>query len=599
MAIDMTYAKLDNLTKLSEGGEADVYEYKGNVLKIFKDKVDVASKEKKIDELMHLYKEGSCGYLSTFSTFPTDKVLIDGKFKGYEMKKITGGEALHSFSKARYIKQHRINNIVLLEIVKTIANRLTDIHSEGIIVGDISDNNILVDVGKNEVYFVDTDSWGIGNMDPDAFTETFIPPESYILVDKDKRMTLNESSDNYGFAVLAFNLLTRIHPFGGYFNDVRMNTVERMKAKISLLGDHDITYNKQLFNWSWMSPELVKRFKAIFEGKDRGVITKELLTMINNSKKCSIHNVYYYNKFSDCPLCSNKAKIKEEVEIGNLNKALGITETIIFACDDVLYMINDKSYISKNGQARYIGNGKDLSVNVDYNMLSHFASNGRYYIGEDKGYFTIIENLDDGKKRGAGHFDKAYNTRICVRGANVMYVDKYGCVCLLTLTDVGFMNKAIFPIRGALYELNDEGEHLIVGRVGENEAFVSCKDYDCVLYNVDETKDYAIKYDKVTGSWLYLTKNKLGDINAYVIAKEFNMGYKKYPKVDIECSTLGNVCFNNGTIYDPRDKKIIGLKLETGVSRIFECSVVDESCSLEFKDGGFNIVSIDKVWRME
>ena len=75
----------------------------------------------------------------------------------------------------------------------------------------------------HQIHLIDTDSWGINGLAPDAYTETFTPPEAY---NAKKGMRLTEETDNFGFRVLAFNVLTRIHPFGGnYKKTPNMNPV--------------------------------------------------------------------------------------------------------------------------------------------------------------------------------------------------------------------------------------------------------------------------------------------------------------------------------------------------------------------------------------
>ena len=44
--------KLRNMTPMAEGGEGFIYEYGGDILKIYKKNVDIASKEKKITLLI-------------------------------------------------------------------------------------------------------------------------------------------------------------------------------------------------------------------------------------------------------------------------------------------------------------------------------------------------------------------------------------------------------------------------------------------------------------------------------------------------------------------------------------------------------------------
>jgi DNA-binding helix-hairpin-helix protein with protein kinase domain len=192
MAIQMTKAQLNKLAKLAEGGEATIYSYdKGTVLKIFKNPAVLSVKEQKVSAMLGKKSRGNLVIL------PTDIVTIGGKFVGYQMPVVTSGEPLHSFTKARFIRDHGFTNLDALQIVTQLSHAVDEVHNAGFVIGDVSDNNFMASIDSgHQIHLIDTDSWGINGLAPDSYTETFTPPEAY---NGKKGMRLTEETDNFGY----------------------------------------------------------------------------------------------------------------------------------------------------------------------------------------------------------------------------------------------------------------------------------------------------------------------------------------------------------------------------------------------------------------
>ena len=254
MAINFnSRGRIESLPKLTEGGEAALYEYKGSVLKIYKNGVNLSKKETKVKALI-----ANRNKFPTNVIAPEDIVTVNGTFVGYSMKKLTAIEDFHMLTKPKFLNSQGLDNKDVLEIVLSLGKDLEALHKLGILVGDISDYNFQVS-GKR-VYFVDVDSWGVGKYSPDAYTELFTDPDAY---QSGGCINFSHEGENYSFAVLAFNMLTRLHPFGGvYMKDKSLSILDRMKRKISVLGKHkaDIKIPKVAGDWTWMSPELQEQF---------------------------------------------------------------------------------------------------------------------------------------------------------------------------------------------------------------------------------------------------------------------------------------------------------------------------------------------------
>lgn len=288
--------ELETLNCIGKGAESKVYKYtEDSLLKIFLSSIDADAKREKIELLMLLP-------LPDNVVKPDELVYVNGKFAGYKMKYISGAPNLHEVQKPLYRKNNNLSEKDLLDICFALGNTIKELHSLGIVLGDIRSYNFLLK--DKEVYFIDIDSWGFKhreNLLPDAYTADTIPPYCF---DKNGKITFSQNADIYGYAIVAFNTLTSIHPFDGYYpNMPKMSVTDRMKHGISVLGNHNVRVPKTVPLWNWMSNNLKDTFLEVFEKKNQSVdvlsaIAQEVGTLVY----CAIHNVYY-NSSQKCKYC--------------------------------------------------------------------------------------------------------------------------------------------------------------------------------------------------------------------------------------------------------------------------------------------------------
>ncbi len=578
MAIQTTKAKLGR-NKLFEGGEAIIYAYdQDTVLKVFKDPNILPTKEKKVNAMLGKKSRNNLAVL------PMDTVTIGGKFVGYQMQKVSG-EPLHSFTKARFVRDQGFTNLDALRIATQLGHAIEDVHNAGFVIGDVSDNNFMASLDPgHQIHLIDTDSWGINGLQPDAYTETFTPPEAYT----GGHMKLTEETDNFGFAVLAFNILTRIHPFGGsYKKDPNMNTVDRMKKGLSLLGKHDIIYNDSLFNWNWMSPDLLKALLGIFEGGKRDVISAELDEQLAHSKLCKVHKLYYFDGYADCPICSGKAMLKKITPVV-VTTAAGPQVVLVFSDPSVHIMLTKDSYFDTSGNIVYKPTGKSFARISRARM--HFAAGGRYLVSMTNAK-AIIRNCNDNTET---EFDRMINSSYAVEGANVLYLDSSDQLHKLLLSSIGLQDQTLFQASNPLLSLNELGEHFVVNRYTDR-IMVSYPGHDVEIPKVTRIREYAIKYDAITKTWLFIYERSNGSFRTMV----FGEHGKEYDDTSVRytATPLSNIAYHNGTVYDPGIKAFTGTNLKKGASKIFQCDVVDETCMLKREDKCFYIIGDTTVHR--
>jgi hypothetical protein len=427
----------------------------------------------------------------------------------------------------------------------------------------------------------------MNGLKPDAFTETFVPPESY---GKDG-MTLNDKTDSFGYAILAFNVLTRLHPFNGtYTKDDRMSVTDRIENGLSVLGKakDDIVVNRAIPSWRWMSPELLDAFLKIFEGGARDTITPLIADQLKHSKKCPTHDVYYYDKFVDCPLCSGRAKILT-VPVPELaaDAGQGPRLVLVFESKDVRLMLDKDSYISVDGDAVYRPSGLRARFTGG---RTHFAARGRYALGIDD--YSI--RIQDKAGKEIGNIPRAYNSSYSLNGVNLFYVDRNEVVRQLTMTQVGLSDGEIQQSCNPLVSANDKGEVFILARYIDR-LLASYDGRDVEIRYADKITEYAIRYDEKTGTWVLIFELLNGKHRSVVFGKtgiEYDSDVVRY-----HATPLSNLCYFAGTVYDPGNGEIIGVNLAKNSAKKFTCEAVDAGCALEFENGGFDIVSDEKLRR--
>lgn len=584
MAINFTSrSRVESLNKLAEGGEATIYEYDSKrVIKVFKPNVDLARKKEKVNYFISIKDQLPKNVIG-----PEEVVTVQGKFVGYAMRKLVDVEDLHMLTKPKYLTAAHLSNQDVLYIITDLGKDLGKLHSTGIIVGDVSDYNFQIN-GKCD-YFIDVDSWGIeGKYTPDAYTELFTCPDSY---SSSGSINFSMENENYNFAILAFNMLTRIHPFGGtYLPDKNLSTIERMKRKISIVGKHkgDIKIPKIIGSWKWMSPQLEKDFLEIFEQGKKIDITADLQELLKNMKYCSIHDIYYYSKFNECPLCNENAKVKIAPIVAKVTQtANGPQITVIFAGVDCAYVLSNVHYLNRSNEAVHFETGRKFVV--ERGKRVDFSNDGKvvFVIDDDS-----IQVYDENNQVTAT-IERMHKSNYLVKDRNLYYVDKGNNLVRLSITKSGNMPNYLGQVYNPFFEASDDGKVFIVSMYPKT-AIITTPDYTFKVDYNGRINEYAIKYDRVTQKWLFVYQLSNGKYRTIV----FNKNCIEYDDdvIMYNAQPLGNIDFYNNTIYDPADGKIIGTNIVKNTAKEFNCSVVDESSRLQFTGRGFKIYNKNNIY---
>ena len=154
--------KYDQFRKYSEighGEEGSVLKYNNKkALKVFDSFINrekLPQKFKKIEELARIKDKSFC--------FPKGLVgFLDLKKEGYFMDLVEPLEKCKDFSELDGLKDMK----KILEYILMADRAIERIHKKGIILGDIKDDNILINK-CGEIKFIDTDNYAYGDYDFD------------------------------------------------------------------------------------------------------------------------------------------------------------------------------------------------------------------------------------------------------------------------------------------------------------------------------------------------------------------------------------------------------------------------------------------------
>lgn len=228
------------------GEEGIIYKYNNKkaikTFDNFEDREKLTSKFKKIEELSRLKDKSFC--------FPQGLVgYLDLKKEGYYMDLVEPMKKCQNFSELNNLKDMK----KILEYILLADKAIKRIHKNGIIIGDIKDDNIMIDK-CGEIKFIDTDNYAYGDYDFDL-----LPCRSHWL------------SRTYG------------KDFSGKDNDIFVFTIMALQhlinKNIKIYRSDD--YFKQLIKYLDVSQEVKDGLRIILSDAENKPYVGKVLKKIN------------------------------------------------------------------------------------------------------------------------------------------------------------------------------------------------------------------------------------------------------------------------------------------------------------------------------
>jgi serine/threonine protein kinase len=567
--------RLQKSSLLFEGGEAKIYDCPGDnnkVLKIYLDKVDFVSKESKVKLLLSkVLPKNVIGPLEII----TD---LNGKFIGYIMKKVNGGERFKELTNKDFIKSHNIKIKNIIEMIIEIKNTIIDLHSQNIIISDLNYKNVLFDNQYN-TYIIDIDSFVIGNYKNDVCMEFFKDP---LLVGNN----FTKETDAYAFSILLFQSLTRLHPFGGTM-EPDLSLFERMKRGISVIDHPEIVVpnSKKINRWEFMNPELLSELLEIYTNKQRFLISKSVDDLNKSLKLCQNHGEYYFGQYNECPVCNKNAQVisKPTKIISDDKKNVGYT--LLFSDRNTMYFIDIENYISKN--KKVIGRNVGEICNYEVGV--------KYYILNNKDYFKVYDNYILIKDQESTKINKNNKSMVILKNNSLYYISQNDELLKLEITNKGNNIKSIQKVAfNCIFDICDDSNYFICN-IYDGLKIINVDEYSYMWYNNDKINEYGIHYDSVSKTWLFIIQNQKGEFKTFVFNKN-NIVFES-EKINYIVK-LSNICFYNNTIFIPGDGFIRGYNYQKNVFKDFKFDIVNEDSKL-IKDGNkFTVINEQEIYQI-
>jgi H/ACA ribonucleoprotein complex subunit 3 len=360
--LDGKKIQIDVRKALGKGGEADVYEWNGTeALKIYKDPDHPDYTGFPEEQFAAEQRMRTIG--TKLKDFPKQlpehvikplKLVTDKTGKlvyGYTMPLVKPAEALMNFYARAYREQNNIPHEVVLDALRDLRALVKAVHRAGVVIGDFNDLNVLVK--DTQTWLIDADSFQYGRYICPMFTARFVDPTHCGGVVLDPGIPHNAQSDWYAYAVMLFQALLNVHPYGGIHKpkDPKNRIPQELRAlRRVTVFDPEVVYPKPAWPYRMLPDETLQYFHRVFEKDERGECPQELVDGLHFQTCPYCKQLHARKQCPDCAIAVPKAASKTVI------RAHGhVTQRRIFTTDGALLYAT-----VQNGKVLYLyhENGK-------------------------------------------------------------------------------------------------------------------------------------------------------------------------------------------------------------------------------------------------
>lgn len=586
----------DRLRRLDvhHGGEGSVYsDHQNLALKRFNEKeVNMARKERKVRKLIQQSKK----ITYDDAMVPLKPVTVNGHFVGYTMKYVKDAVDLDCIAEKTFMGERDLKDNLILVI--KIAQAVEKIHNTGMIIGDFHPGQVLV--SNDNIFFVDTDSWGwVGQsqeLGPDLKCLPFyVDPKCRDFSYKDVVVKYySKASDLYSLAVIAFNVLTGEHPFGGVYQiDTKMTKELRARNRLSVLGEHDIKIMKGRTWENWMTEELKDAFLDIFERGKRYNIEVALSNQLMELQYCKRHQGYYNRAYKKCPVCCFHFAKKTLKRTNNFSKNLFLSNT------DIKKVYDYRTYLNKVGEVvRVNERGEEIRKCVKGfgKIETYFLENERYMIKvKPLNFFQKISRSGNVKNACYVQLYKGETKIENIYVSNMATIRVCGN-CLYYIDDNTHTLKKVTVLNGETqitdivqkqtdfrYVATNNSKYAIISKY-QNGIEIDI-DGNCTV--IHGQRPLIMKYDEISNMWIWVSKVSNSKYNTIV----FKGGKPIIQTTDINYDSMnlqGSV-FHRATLCLASNGKMISVMpyvVNMPISKVIAesmISVISRESTLELK----------------
>jgi len=414
--------KIDDVNNyFSEGGEATIYKL-GNILfKIYKppNHPDFTEpwRQKAVKDRIDEYQSKLPAFprnLPSNVVSPTDLILNNKMVIGYTMQLLSDHVLLSRWFNKKFRGSKDINDI--LNIFLGFANTMQEIHSQKVVVGDVSEFNLMVSNADLTPYFIDADSMQYDSWPCRVFSVDYVDPLNCDLDANEIKFSNRHSvqSDWYGYLCLLFTGLTFEGPYGGKFTPPSKMTrdetwVYRRRNRITVFDEKQVGFPKNAMPFGYINDDLLQIFYNCFVQDRREPIPKRLLESLRFTTCSTCGSVHMRNS---CPSCGGAGGVvTQTIQImGNVKSEIVLsspmerTKRILFAQLQnnkmLLVRLEDRIILRENGEVistEYLPKSSKSRIRV-CGKLTVFAENSQFSVIKNgevcyKGQLDVVDNI--------------------------------------------------------------------------------------------------------------------------------------------------------------------------------------------------------------
>lgn len=230
---------------------------------------------------------------------------------GFSMNFFKGTKPIREFSNRKFRIAHGVNNRQIITVSLHEATLLDRIHAQGIVVGDLNDQNVFF--ANLTSYFIDVDSWQFDVWPCPVATESFLDPNLYG-INLSLKPVFKPAQDWYSYAVTLFRSLLLVHPYGGTHKVIN-NLIDRAIRKITIF-DKDVIYPAMGLSPELITDDLLEVFNRYFKDGWRGPFPQETLKSFQASLiQCPQCQSDFPSSKRACPICKQQNQAVVDVSI--------------------------------------------------------------------------------------------------------------------------------------------------------------------------------------------------------------------------------------------------------------------------------------------
>lgn len=254
--------RLEAADFLTQGGQASIYVRGDRAYKVYHDPQQVIPAAK-LQELAVLDHD---------ALVRPEAALLDRKNRpvGYAMRRVAAAHVLCELFNRAFRDRLGISPDGVLALVRQLQAGVHHVHEHDVLIVDLNEMNFLLDSTLQRLHFIDVDSYQTRSFPATAIMDSV----------RDRHATrFSRETDWFSFAVVAFQMLTGIHPFKGK-HPVLKDLDSRMRANVSVLN-REVKVPPVCQPFSVIPPALLEWFRIVFEEGWRGAPPEDLAAAVH------------------------------------------------------------------------------------------------------------------------------------------------------------------------------------------------------------------------------------------------------------------------------------------------------------------------------